>query len=167
MKAVFAVLVGAVTLAAVGCNSKGEARTGKEFLEKFQQAEKNKDVDAYWKLMSTKTQKSIQADIQKEVDAAKKDEKTLAALKKKYAVEDDPTKMKTDDLAKAMLKKQLESKKSDFLDAKFVEEKAGDAGVTLIIEVPGKGNREVVLVKEKELLKIDWKSTMDKWNAKG
>jgi len=167
MKGVFAVLAGAMTLATVGCSPKGEARTGKEFLEKFQQAEKDKDVDSYWKLMSTKSREAIQTSIKNEIEKAKKDEKAIAALKKKYAVDEDPTNMKVEDLAKAMLKQQFESKKSDFLEAKFVEEKDGDTGVTLLIEVPGKGNREVVLVKEKELLKIDWQSTMDNWNAKG
>ncbi|MBI2899052.1 MAG: hypothetical protein HYY17_02635 [Planctomycetes bacterium] len=146
----------ALALAAVGCDSKPDQTTAKGFLERFQQAEKAKDAPALWGLLAKQSREERVSAARRELDDAKKSAEAAEKLKKQYGLAEDPAKMEAEAFARAKLAKQVEGGPTDLLAAKFVEERTQGEQVILVVEIPGKGRREISLVREEETLRVKW-----------
>jgi hypothetical protein len=153
-----------IPLLVIGCSSKHEASTGKEFFEKSLKATKEKDGATLWKMMSKKTQEFMTKMMQDQIDNAKKSDENKKRMKDLYGIEGDPTTMKLEDLCIAMIQKQTEKDTKDLDKTKFIEEKKEGESVIVVIETDGK-RAEMVLIKEEGSLKMDM-DAMRKRNTK-
>lgn len=152
------VLIPAVALAvfAVGCDLPQEkVTTAKDFLAKFQEAEKGKDGKVLWNLLSKDFRNQHITTARTELEQAKASPEAADRIKKEYGLKDDPAKMGEDKLAQAMVLKQLEKHPSDLLEAKFVEERPQGEQVVMVVDIPNKGKQDIILVKEEGSLKIN------------
>ncbi len=146
----------AVVALAVGCDSKvNQASTGKEFLEKFQKAEKDKDSEKIWNMLAKESREDRVSSAKKDLEKAKASPEEAEKLKKDLGMKEDPMAAGAEKIAQAKLTKQLE-KPTELLTAKFVEEKTQGNEVILVVEVDGKGKREIPLVREGESLHVRW-----------
>jgi len=140
---------------AVGCSPK-EAKSGREFLEKFQEAERARDGSAVWNLIAKESREALMAETRKEVDGAKGKPEAAEKLKERYGLKEDPTQMDLEKLTQARLGKELEAHPTGLIQAKFVEEKEQGEQVVLVVEIEGKGKKEIGLLREEGTLRMKW-----------
>ena len=129
----------ALAVLAVGCDTKSQA-TGREFMEKFQKAEKAKDSEAIWGMLTKDSRDSL-------IASAKAEKGT-------------PDKSKSGDsdekLGRDKLAKQLEGRSTPLLNGTYVEERSQGDQIILVVEVEGKNRKEIPLVREGGSLRIRW-----------
>lgn len=156
MRSWMIVLIG---LSVTGCRAKHEATSGKEFFEKMRKAEKDKDAETLWKMMSKNTQDILVQTAKSELEGAKASAEAKENLKKLTGVEGDPTTMDPLALAKAILKKRLELEQGRAEKIKLLEEKAEGDKIILVTQEEGQEKMETVLVKEDGFLKADFEAS--------
>lgn len=153
------ILVVAFGFSVAGCRAKHEATSGKEWFEKAITASKGKDVETTWKMMSKKSQDRFVEQAKSQQERAKTSAEAKESLRKSTGVEGDPTTLDPAALAKAILKKRMETDAAQYDKVKFVEEKTEGDKVILITQEEGKEKEEIVLVKEDGFLKADFEAT--------
>ena len=147
---------------AAGCK-KGPT-TGKEFVAKMNEAEKKKDVDAMWNLISKKSRASLVDNVKKQLESSKSNEKVKKRLQEELGVTD-PAAADPETVAKKFLGRQFERDKNPGA-AEYVEEKIEGDQVILVTREPGKERDEVVLIREDGVLRIDIEATDERESKK-